>query len=346
MKVSRIYEESTVLTLGARGAIRGEAFVLAGRTCVRGESGGLWNEWLLRSESGEERWLAEASGLFTLYEEAPIAPTWDALAVGSAWATGFVVHEKGQATRVRAWGEADAKPKKYRYADLSSPTGEVATIDWGERAPRVFVGRRVRLAALGLSPRGAHPRFFPAPAGRRGAEPGPLSVGDEGKLAGGRFRVIGIVGRSVRAKGERFAWVEYVLHDGERGVRWLVLAEGELALVERVEPGLVRETERGAVYGGERYAPLSSGKARVDWAVGELPWAASVGDTTRVADFSRGARVLSKEWSDGEVTWSLGAPVPAKTITRAFGKRAPRAPAERAPTRRKTTTAAARGDER
>ena len=65
----RLYEESTILTLGAKGAFDGEKFELVGRTCLRGESGALWNEWAMRFDKGKTRWLAEARGELVVYDE-------------------------------------------------------------------------------------------------------------------------------------------------------------------------------------------------------------------------------------------------------------------------------------
>src|SRR6185295_10503118 len=98
-----------------------------------------------------------------------------------------------------------------------------ATIDYGaaERSEaEVFVGRKVRLADLGLKPRAERPRFVPAPSS---APPKNLelwlAVGDEGDLERARFRVIGIVHRSIRIEGERYTWEEYVLHAPAEGLR-------------------------------------------------------------------------------------------------------------------------------
>lgn len=332
MSAASTYEASTVLELGARGKHRNAPFVLAGRTCVRSEGGGLWNEWTLAFDDGRQGFLAEALGSFTLFFERPLAPTFEALEVGSALKTGFVVVERGQAKRVARWGDVPEAPRTYRYADLSSAGGETATIDYGERAsePDVFVGRRMKLAELGLHPRAERPRFLPAPGGAmpKGVDLW-LAVGDEGELAasaGGaakaRFRVIGIVHRSIKVLGERYTWEEYVLHAPAEGLRWLVVADGHWNLVETLEAGQIEESEeKSARLGGETYRFLSSGKARVEWATGELPWEVAVGDVSEARDYVRAPHVLSCEATEDEITWSLGTYTPPDTVSRAFGKR-------------------------
>jgi hypothetical protein len=346
MSRAALYEASTVLELGSRGKHAGVPFVLAGRTTVKSDGGGLWNEWALAFDDGRQGFLAEALGVFTLFFERPTAPPYESLTVGRPLETGFVVVERGRARRVAHWGDVPEAPRTYRYADLSSASGETATIDYGagERGgvPDVFVGRRLHLADLGLAPRAERPRFLPAPGGAppKGVELW-LSPGDEGELATGaggpaRFRVIGIVHRSIKVEGERYTWEEYVLHAPAAGLRWLVVADGHWNLVEGLEAGLVAESERGARLRGETYRPLSSGKARVEWATGEVPWEIAVGDVTAARDYVRAPHVLSCESTEDEITWSLGTYTPADTIARAFGKRVLPKPRGRAANQPKT----------
>jgi hypothetical protein len=216
-------------------------------------------------------------------------------------------------------------PRTYRYADLSSADGETATIDYGANEPDVFVGRRMKLEDLGLHPRAERPRFLPAPSTPRpkGLELW-LDVGDEGELARARFRVIGIVHRSIRIEGERYTWEEYVLHEPAEGLRWLVVADGHWNLVESVDVGRVgepAERDGNVKLGGETYRFMSSGKARVEWATGELPWDVAIGDVTNARDYVKAPYVLSCESTDDEITWSLGTYTPSDTVAKAFGKR-------------------------
>lgn len=325
-------DESTVLELGARGTLRGASFRLAGRIAVRSQGGGIWNEWVLAFDDGSKKFLAEARGVFTLFEDQAIAPGFDDIVVGDPLDTGFVVVERGKAERVAAYGDVPEAPRSYRYVDLSSRTGASATIDWSDGTPRSFVGRRVRLADLSLSPRAGRPRFVPAPEG-----PKPkhvelwLSIGDEGRLEGTTFRVIGVLARSIKSGGAKYTWEEYLLHDPAEGFRWLVVSDGHWSLVESIEPGLVTETKKNAVYDGVTYRPFSSGRARVDWATGELPWKASVGDVTDVRDYVRAPFMLSREATEDEIVWSRSKYLPPDAVSRAFQKRALPKPKGRAP---------------
>jgi len=327
------YEESTVLELGARGKHGGAAFELVGRTVVRSKSGGLWNEWMVRFDDGRIAFLAEARGTFTLLFERPFAPARDALVVGEPLDTGFLVAERGQAQRIAHWGEEIPAPKSYVYADLSSRSGETATIDWGENEPHVFVGKRVALSAIGLSPRAERPRFVPVKATPppRGFEPC-LAVGDEGTLDGVRWRVLGLVQRSIRIEGTRYTWEEYLLHDPAAGFRWLVVSDGHWNLVDIVELGLVTVVDDdNVIFGGEKYRFYSGGKARVEWATGEMPWDVVIGDETEVADYVKAPYVVSGEFSSDEITWSRGVYTAPETIAKSFRKRVLPKPRGRAP---------------
>jgi hypothetical protein len=341
------YEEATVLELGARGKHGGAPFELVGRTCVRSDAGGLWNEWTVRFDDGRVAFLAEARGQFTLLFERPVAPPRAALVVGAPLDTGFVVAERGAATRVATWGEPLATPRTYPYADLSSRDGETATIDYGEREPHVFVGRRAALADLGLRPRAARPRFLPVreTPPPRGLVP-VLDPGDEGTLGGVRWRVLGVVSRSIRIEGQRYTWEEYLLHETESGFRWLVVSDGHWNLVDGVEPGRVttnRVDEREhATYEGERYRLYSGGRAKVEWARGELPWDVTIGDTSDVKDFVKAPHVLSWESTGDEIVWSRGTYTPPETVAKSFGKRVLPKPEGRAPNQPRSTKPSSR----
>jgi hypothetical protein len=319
---ARHLEESTALVLGARGAVGGVPLTLASRTCIRGRRGALWNEWHLRLDDGRTLFLSESAAGFALYDEGTLLPSWGALATDRALDTGFVVVERGEAMRIARWGELDAAPDTFRYASLSSRTGARATIEYGEGAPRVFVGRRVSLSELALSARAERPHLVPVPELSRpkGVETW-LSVGDEGELAGARSTVIGMLSRST-AGAEPTRWDEYLLYSKEHGLGWLVVADGHWSLVEPVEPGLVEEAPDHAKLAGNAYERIAEGVARVDWATGELPWEVTIGEESHVRDYAAPSSLLSKEWTPDEVTWSRATYVAPDLIAKAFRKRA------------------------
>lgn len=338
--LAELYAGSTVLDLGARGKLRGVpgapsgGFRITGRVCVRSEAGAIWNEHHLTFDDGAEAWLAEARGAFTVFVEGAIVPPWEALAAGAPLDTGLVVVERGQAKRVAAFGDAEASPKAYRYADLSAKDGTVVTLDYGEDVPRMFRGHVVALRDLGLRPREGRPRFLPVKGFPEKPPKGVelwLALGDEGTLDDARFRVLAILARSVREDGARFGWEEYLLHDPAAGFRWLVVSDGHWSFVDAVEAGRVTETEKGALLEGELFKPLSQGRARLDWAAGELPWEVAPGDESDVRDYVRAPHLLSRDATADEVTWSRSSYLPTPVLAKAFGKRVLPKPRGRAP---------------
>ena len=92
----------------------------------------------------------------------PPSPAFDDLAVGQTLDLGppgtFVVAEVRSARFAAAQGElpfAVAPGSALRYADLSGPGGQLATLDYGNgaTAEALYVGREVALEELGLRPR-------------------------------------------------------------------------------------------------------------------------------------------------------------------------------------------------
>jgi hypothetical protein len=333
-------EASTVLELGARGDVAGTPFTVVGCTNIRGRRGVLWNEWNLRCDDGRMFFLAESAGALTLYEEGSITPALGELVIGGPVDTGFIVVERGEATRVARWGEVEDAPATYAYADLSSRSGAVATIDFGGTATspsRVFVGRRVTFSELGLSSvRVASPRLVLVPELSRpnGVETW-LDVGDEGELDDTRYRVLGMLSRRADGgTGAPVSWDEYLLFAPRTGLRWLVVSDGHWTFVETIDAAQVDDPAgegETITLDGVTYAALSEGEARVEWATGTLPWAIEIGETSHVKDFLHSPWILTRERTRDELTWSRGVYVPPDVIAKAFGKRSLPRPVGRAP---------------
>ncbi|HVH44613.1 MAG TPA: DUF4178 domain-containing protein [Labilithrix sp.] len=323
------YEAWTVLELGAKGALAEARFTLVGRTCVRGRRGAIWNEWVLQFEDGALAFLAETSGTFTLYREGSLLPPFEGTVVGRALDVGYVVVARGEGVRVASWGQVEGAPTTYAYAELSSRFGVEATVDFGSDPPRVFVGRKVTLAELGLSMRSAaRSHFVLAPEVSRpsGVETW-LDVGDEGELEGARLRVVGMLSRSMdvadrAAVPERATWEEYLLFEPHTGMRWLVVADGEWSVVEPIAAGRVAEPDAtAAVFDGVAYEVVSEGSARIDWATGELPWEVTIGEESNIRIHARSSWTLTKEWTAEELSWSRSTRVNPEVIAKAFAKR-------------------------
>lgn len=170
--IAPIQRELSPIQLGARGSWEGRGFQVVGgirreRERVR------WNEWYLAFDDGRDGWLAEGNGLFQLFlgcrpgarvdpgslragESHVFAPD----AAGSADGGGrWVVGEVASAAVVAAVGELPFAARfglVSEYADLRRADGlQVATLDFGDDPPTLWVGRVVGLAELkmeGLRP--------------------------------------------------------------------------------------------------------------------------------------------------------------------------------------------------
>ena len=162
-KVADLIPTASLLNLGIDGRDpgSGRTFTLVGRLQLD-HGAGTWDEWLLGYPDGSSAWLSESQGKFHLMHEAamPPLPNLEQLALGDAVDLGpagsFVVAEIKRATFKTAAGELpfDARPGTVlNYADLSGPTGQFATIDYGDGSEplAVYVGQEMPLDDLGFA---------------------------------------------------------------------------------------------------------------------------------------------------------------------------------------------------
>ncbi len=161
-KVSRLTETGAVLEKEMMGRFEGKRFQLTGRTQLKHEAGGVWDEWYLHFDDGRWGWLAEAQGKYFLTfsaDKLKAQTRFDRVELGKnvAGLPGlFVAAEKGVATAISAEGELPymLKPgEQYYYVDLAGSNGAFGTIDYSEDPARVFVGKELTLAELGVTPK-------------------------------------------------------------------------------------------------------------------------------------------------------------------------------------------------
>lgn len=155
-----LVDTNSPISLQATGVHAGRDFTIAGRVQMLHPLGGLWNEWYLAFDDGRWGWLAEAQGRFYLtfqHDLANHAPPFEALAAGAVVNLGeqgqWVVAEASQATFHGAEGELPWRPAlgaTYAFADLSGAHGAFATLDFGDAAPVLYLGREITLDELRL----------------------------------------------------------------------------------------------------------------------------------------------------------------------------------------------------
>ncbi len=146
-----------------------------------------------------------------------------------------------------------------------------------------------------------------------------LPLGSKGKLHDVEWEAIGFLRRSTRSGGVDYAWSEYLLFNEKEGFAWLTEYQGHwnfartLSNPPSVAPGL--NTFR---HQGETFRLFNSGKAEVTYVVGEFYWRVAVGESCLVEDYVCPPKMLSREVSDKEVSWSASEYLEAEALRAAF----------------------------
>jgi ribosomal protein S27AE len=149
-----------------------------------------------------------------------------------------------------------------------------------------------------------------------------IPIGNAGTFGGAKYTCLAYLRRSANDEGERYGWEEYLLFSPEVGYRWLVKdPETGWAWTEFVSPA---EIDRSAAPSQLRFASRvyrlrNTGRARVDYVLGEIYWKCSLGETVSVSDYEAGSQVLSREADDEEVNYSHSTPLSWARIAGAFG---------------------------
>lgn len=156
--MAALLEDVTPLQLGAEGVWRGTHFAVVGRLQVRWD-GGRWNEWYCAFDDGRGGWLGAAAGEFSVSFETAAAeplPAWKSLGPGTRVTLGGVAYEvtdRREAEVIGGEGELPFRVDagwKTATADLRTTTTRVATLDYSDEPPRLYVGEVVDVATLGL----------------------------------------------------------------------------------------------------------------------------------------------------------------------------------------------------
>ena len=163
-KMAELFDDHSLLQLGASGQIEGEGFQLVGRLQYK-YAEGTWSEWHALLASGASAWLSEDNGAYVFSR--PISaerevPAFDQFNVGASTELGGAHWSVGANTEVAlisAQGELPHLPPlgaPFRIVELRSAGGDagqarVVSIDYGSQPPSLSEGRAVELAELKLS---------------------------------------------------------------------------------------------------------------------------------------------------------------------------------------------------
>jgi ribosomal protein S27E len=151
-----------------------------------------------------------------------------------------------------------------------------------------------------------------------------IPLGSTGRFAGHDWTIIGFQQRIIRSEGIDYHWQEYLLHHPEQGFRWLVESDGHWNWVSPVStPPRYSVGLPTATCGGEEYRRYAAGSAVTRYVIGEFTWKISVGETWETIDFIAPPKMLSRETSHNETTWSIGEYLPTDEVTAAFKLKTP-----------------------
>lgn len=138
------------------------------------------------------------------------------------------------------------------------------------------------------------------------------------------WELIGVLERYVIEEGERYIWWEYLLHNPYRGFRWLVEDPNHhWSLAELLFTPPEKPNTQSCQHEGEDFLAFNRGKATVSYAIGEFTWEVAQGESVETIDFVAPPRMLSREKSAGEITWSVGTYLSVEEVERAFQKSLP-----------------------
>ena len=148
-----------------------------------------------------------------------------------------------------------------------------------------------------------------------------IPLGTTGRMHGAEWTVLGMQQRTIRVEGVPYSWREYLLHSPERGFRYLTEYDGHWndVVVLKTPPSTPRGTTRMAVtLHGEQFRPFQHTSAETTFVLGEFPWQIRVGEKAKTDDYVSPPRLLSREETPGEVSWSLAEYTPPGRVWEAF----------------------------
>lgn len=152
------------------------------------------------------------------------------------------------------------------------------------------------------------------------AYPFVLQIGAEGVIKDDvKMKIIGGVTRSVTVDGVKYFWNEYLLYNPRIGFRWLVHSDNHWNYVEPLSVADVQDNGATAAYAGKNYRVFQDAMAVVEYVKGEFYWRVEFGETVRARDFINPPLMLSGEYTQNELNWSLGTYMTNAEVEKIFG---------------------------
>jgi hypothetical protein len=146
-----------------------------------------------------------------------------------------------------------------------------------------------------------------------------MPLGSRGSLRGTDYEVIGFQRRTIEVEGIHYSWHEYVLFNPAKGFRYLTEYDGHWNLFSILR-SLPEDDDGGSTvtYLGETYRHFQTADATTTFVLGEFPWRVQMGETVAVSDFVSSPRVISREGTGKEVTWSMGEYITGRDLWKSF----------------------------
>jgi hypothetical protein len=151
-EVADLPADASPVQIGTEGVLDNKGFVVIGRIIYEYEQGG-WNEWHIVFNDNSNAWLSDAELEYDVSWLAPqqqipvIGRGSECILANRAYTVTSITkaHYKGVQGELpfEYWDKSDVA-----FADLRTPTGEFATIDYSEKTPLLFLGRSVEFDDL------------------------------------------------------------------------------------------------------------------------------------------------------------------------------------------------------
>jgi hypothetical protein len=153
--------------------------------------------------------------------------------------------------------------------------------------------------------------------------PFPIEIGARGRLRGVDYVALGRLRYREADDSGVYVWDAMQLLSDEHGYAFLELENGHWMLFTDLRhpvsfnPRLATPKQK-VHFQGQGYKVFETSAARVTYVEGELSWVARLGDVVHYMDAIRPPTLLSAEWTDTEMEWSLGTYCTPDEIVDAF----------------------------
>lgn len=144
-----------------------------------------------------------------------------------------------------------------------------------------------------------------------------LPLGATGTWRGMAVEIVGFMRRHMEADGIAYRWSEYLLLGPAGKVLWLTEYQGHWNFAQ-VLPRAVKAGLNTVLFESETYKHFQGYDAYVDFVIGEFPWRVTIGEAVHVEDYLAPPRLLSRETTASDDSWTLAEYIDATEIAAAF----------------------------